>query len=264
MEDNRLEELCGSVERVVFPQRGQRLTVLELEAGEELHKVVGVLPAVAAGEQLRLKGKNGWSTRASGGSSAPSRRNSICPRVRMRSCAICPPARLRGSASPPPRGSSKNSGTRPCGSWKRNLAVSRRSRGSPPPRQKAIGEAFAGQFGLREVMLAFADYGLTPSEALRCYKRWGSAAVDKIRRNPYLLCSSGLYIGFDRADRICMGMDRPADDPARIEAGLLYVLRHNLGERTHLPARRPPDPPQRPDCWGWTGKRYGTSSPTWH
>ncbi len=112
-------------------------------------------------------------------------------------------------------------------------------KGITAAKAKAIGEAFAGQFGLREVMLAFADYGLTPSEALRCYKRWGSAAVDKIRRNPYLLCSSGLYIGFDRADRICMGMDRPADDPARIEAGLLYVLRHNLGNgHTCLPADR--------------------------
>ena len=57
MEDNRLEELCGSVERVVFRNADNGWTVLELEAGEELHKVVGVLPAVAAGEQLRLKGK---------------------------------------------------------------------------------------------------------------------------------------------------------------------------------------------------------------
>ena len=49
MEDNRLEELCGSVERVVFRNTDNGWTVLELEAGEELHKVVGVLPAVAAG-----------------------------------------------------------------------------------------------------------------------------------------------------------------------------------------------------------------------
>ncbi len=41
---------------------------------------------------------------------------------------------------------------------------------------------------------------------------------------------------FERADQICMGMDRPADDPRRIEAGLLYILRHNLNGHTCLPA----------------------------
>lgn len=100
-----------------------------------------------------------------------------------------------------------------------------------------MGEEFAGQFGLREVMLTFSQYGLTPSEALRCWKKWGTATVGMIRENPYVLCSSGLYIGFERADRICMGMDRPSDDPRRVEAGLLYVLRHNLGNgHTCLPA----------------------------
>lgn len=71
MEDNRLEELCGSVERVVFRNADNGWTVLELEAGEELHKVVGVLPAVAAGEQLRLKGK--WVEHPSFGRQFPRR-----------------------------------------------------------------------------------------------------------------------------------------------------------------------------------------------
>lgn len=58
-----------------------------------------------------------------------------------------------------------------------------------------------------------------------------------IRENPYVLCSSGLYIGFERGRPHRMGMDRPSDDPRRVEAGLLYVLRHNLGNgHTCLPA----------------------------
>ena len=56
MEEKRQEELCGSVERVVFRNEENGWTVLELEAGDELHKVVGVLPAVGVGEQLRLMG----------------------------------------------------------------------------------------------------------------------------------------------------------------------------------------------------------------
>ena len=110
-------------------------------------------------------------------------------------------------------------------------------RGITPAKARKMGEEFASQFGLREVMLTFSRYGLTPNEALRCWKRWGASTVSKIEENPYLLCSAGLYIGFERADQICMGMHRLPDDPRRIEAGILYVLRHNLSNgHTCLPA----------------------------
>lgn len=38
-------------------------------------------------------------------------------------------------------------------------------RGISPAKAQKIGEAFAAQFGLREVMLTFSQYGLTPNEA---------------------------------------------------------------------------------------------------
>ena len=109
-------------------------------------------------------------------------------------------------------------------------------KGISPSRAAKIAEEYAKQFGLREVMMAFAEYGLTPNEAFRCWKRWGSATIDRVRANPYVLCSGGLYIGFERADKICIDMGRPADDPRRLEAGVIYVLRHNLGNgHTCLP-----------------------------
>ncbi len=238
MEENRLEELCGSVERVVFRNEENGWTVLELEAGDELHKVVGVLPATGAGELLRLKGR--WVEHPSFGRQF--RVEQAEQQLPAGADAI-----LRYLSSGAVKGIGPATAVRIVEKFGDDtLRVMEEEpgrlaeiKGITPAKAQAIGEAFAGQFGLREVMLAFADYGLTPAEALRCFKRWGSAAVEKIRRNPYLLCSSGLYIGFERADRICMGMDRPADDPDRIEAGLLYVLRHNLGNgHTCLPADR--------------------------
>lgn len=238
MEENRLEELSGSVERVVFRNAENGWTVLELEAGEELHKVVGVMPAVGVGERLRLMGK--WVEHPSFGRQF--RAEQAEQHLPAGADAI-----LRYLSSGAVKGIGVATAMRIVDAFGDDtLRIMEEEpgrlaeiKGITAAKAKAIGEAFAGQFGLREVMLAFADYGLTPSEALRCFKRWGSATVEKIRRNPYLLCSSGLYISFDRADRICMGMDRPADDPARIEAGLLYVLRHNLGNgHTCLPADR--------------------------
>ena len=48
-EDEGLQSLTGTVERVVFRNEENGWTVLELEAEDELHKVVGVLPSVNVG-----------------------------------------------------------------------------------------------------------------------------------------------------------------------------------------------------------------------
>ena len=234
-ESKPLEELRGTVERVVFRNEDNGWTVLDLETEEELHKVVGVLPMASVGEYLRLQGS--WVEHKSFGR-----------QFRAESCERYLPtdssAILRYLSSGAVKGVGASTAVRIVEKFGDDtLRVMEEEpgrlseiRGITPAKAKKIGEEFASQFGLREVLLAFSQYGLTPNEALRCWKRWGSATIEKVRDNPYLLCSSGLYIGFERADQICMGMDRAADDPHRIEAGVLYVLRHNLGNgHTCLP-----------------------------
>ncbi len=238
--ENRQEQqgvqLQGTVERVVFRNEDNGWTVMEVESAGEYHKVVGVLPPVNPGEQVTLAGK--WVEHPSFG-----------PQFRAEHCQQQLPtgsdAILRYLSSGAIKGIGPSTAARILKKFgDEALQILERE-----PRRLAeipgislkkalkMGEEFAGQFGLREVMLTFSQYGLTPSEALRCWKKWGTATVGMIRENPYVLCSSGLYIGFERADRICMGMDRPSDDPRRVEAGLLYVLRHNLGNgHTCLPA----------------------------
>lgn len=252
-EEKQLDELCGSVERVVFRNEENGWTVLELESGEELHKVVGVLPMANVGEQLKLMGS--WVEHPSFGYQF---RAEHCERhLPTGSSAIL---RYLSSGAVKEVGAATavelwKVGDDTCASWKK-IPSSSEIKGISPAKAKKIGEEFASQFGLREVMLTFSEYGLTLAEALRCWKRWGSATVDKIKANPYLLCSSGLFISFERADQICMGMDRPGDDPARIEAGLLYVLRHN--QNNGIPACRWINCClQRPPCWRFLQIKYG-------
>ena len=56
MEEKKLQELQGTVGRVVFRNEDNGWTVLDLEAEEQLHKVVGVLPMASVGETLKLMG----------------------------------------------------------------------------------------------------------------------------------------------------------------------------------------------------------------
>ena len=114
MEEKKLQELQGTVERVVFRNEDNGWTVLDLEAEEQLHKVVGVLPMASVGETLKLMGawvehpSFGLQFRAEYGERyLPTDASAI-----LRYLSAAP---SRASAPPPPPALWKNSGTTPCG-----------------------------------------------------------------------------------------------------------------------------------------------------
>ena len=81
-------------------------------------------------------------------------------------------------------------------------------------------------------MMFFSGYfGMTTS--VRIYKRWGNAAVDIIKKNPYLLCDEIYGIGFERADSMAKTLGMEGDSHERIRAGLHYVLKYNAGANGH-------------------------------
>ena len=49
-----------------------------------------------------------------------------------------------------------------------------------------------------------------------------------VEKNPYLLCSDGIGINFERACDIAERLPVKPADEYRIAAGVLYVVRHNL------------------------------------
>ncbi len=225
----------GTVERVVFRNGQNGWTVLDVSAVGGLHKVVGVMPDVQTGETVKLQGE--WVDHPSFGvqfradryeHSLPQDADGV---LRYLSSGV-----IKGVGVATAAAIVKKFGEDTVRILEQEPMRLKEIRGITATRAAAIGKEFAAQFGLREVILAFSSYGLTANEAMRCYKKWGSATVDKIRENPYNLCDHTLFIGFERVNEIAARMDIAAEDSRRVEAGVLYVLRHNSGNgHTCLP-----------------------------
>lgn len=195
IEDEGLQSLTGTVERVVFRNEENGWTVLELEAEDELHKVVGVLPSVNVGERLRLLGA--WVEHASFGH-----------QFRAEHCESQLPtnatAILRYLSSGAVKGIGSATAVRIVETFgEETLHILEQEplrlaeiRGISRDKAKKIGEDFASQFGLRGGDDDLFPLRPDPNEALRCWKKWGAATIKKIRDNPYLLappaCTSGL------------------------------------------------------------------------
>ncbi|MBQ9414496.1 MAG: ATP-dependent RecD-like DNA helicase [Clostridia bacterium] len=229
------EELCGSVERIVFQKDNSDWTVIEVETAAGIVKVTGELPSIAVGETVRLKGA--WVEHPSFGR-----------QFRAVTCERYAPdttdALYRYLASGAIKGIGPALATeivRKFGDETMQILENKPLRlaeikGISEKKALQCGQEFATQAGLREILLAFSLYGLTPTEATRAYKKWGLETVKVVKANPYELCTNGLRIDFDRADAIAQGCEVSLDDPRRIAAGILHVLRHNVGNgHTCLP-----------------------------
>ena len=96
----------------------------------------------------------------------------------------------------------------------------------------AISENFKAISGARYVMMFCRDF-FTPQTAMKIYKRWGGAAVDRIRANPYRLCDDFRGISFNRADQIAASMGMTADSSERILHGARYILNAEAGHGGH-------------------------------
>lgn len=81
------------------------------------------------------------------------------------------------------------------------------------------------------------------------YRRYGDLALTALRANPYLLTEEPLFTPFPAADKLARELGLEADDPLRLEAGLLYTLSHNLDNgHVFLPYAKLLTAASR--CWG--------------
>jgi exodeoxyribonuclease V alpha subunit len=74
------------------------------------------------------------------------------------------------------------------------------------------------------IMFLVAQFNLTFAQAKVLLNRYGVAAPDIVKRNPYRLIDDIQGVGFVRADEIARRMGLPVDSPDRVQSSLIHVL----------------------------------------
>ena len=96
-----------------------------------------------------------------------------------------------------------------------------------------ISANFKEQFGIRTVMMFCQNY-FGPTTAVRVYNRWGGAAVDVIKENPYQLCEEIYGVSFEKADVIAKELGMKKNAQFRIMAGIRYLASYNAFQNGHV------------------------------
>ena len=235
MPEKILLEMNGTVEQIVYRNEKNQYTVLEMNNGEELVTVVGCMPFLSVGEELHVIGT--WGSHPSFG---PQFKAQICERSRPATAA----AMLKYLSSGAVKGIGPAMAARLVEKFGENVLKvleedpERLSAVRGISREKAgkIAEEFRRVSGIRTMMTYLSQYGLTAEEAVRVYRLYGEQTRERIENDPYCLCREELGFDFIRADGIAQNMNMPEDASCRVQAGVLFVLRHNTGNgHTCLP-----------------------------
>lgn len=97
-------------------------------------------------------------------------------------------------------------------------------RGISREKAMSIGEIYREKTEERHALLFLGQYGITPSYAIRIYKRYKDKTIDIVTKNPYSLAEDIFGIGFKIADKIAANVGISKDSPFRIRAGVKYIL----------------------------------------
>lgn len=236
MQEDTLLEMTGSVEQVIFRNEKNGYSILELNSGGELVTTVGVMPWVSVGEELRVMGT--WVNN-------PTYGTQFKVDAFERSKPATAAAMLKYLSSGAVKGIGVGMASKIVDMFGENtLSVLENEperlcaiKGITRAKAVKMSDEFKKTHGIREMMLYLSSFGISPEEAVRVWKLFGSQSVERIQEDPYCLCSEGLEIGFERADDISAKLERPQDDVCRVRAGITYVLKHNTNNgHTCLPA----------------------------
>ncbi len=230
---NELIEIEGQVEHIVYQNDENGYTVFDLSVSDtDYITAVGILPFLRVGELVKLIGK--WSLHQNYG-----RQFSV--EAYEKAMPATESAILKYLSSKAVKGVGPKTATKIVGKYgTESLDIIEHNPewltdipGITLEKAMAISESFKESFGIRSVMLFCKDF-FGPSTAVKIYKRWGGAAVDIIKQNPYKLCEEIYGIGFESADRIARSIGLGFDCVDRIKSGIKYFLQYNANQNGHV------------------------------
>lgn len=87
-----------------------------------------------------------------------------------------------------------------------------------------ISTAWVEHRSIREVMFFLQSHGISTLFAVRIFKEYGEAAIQRVAADPYALARDFWGIGFLSADKVALSIGFAEDSPMRIMAAIRHVL----------------------------------------
>ena len=92
-----------------------------------------------------------------------------------------------------------------------------------------IKDSYLKSREVRNIMVFLQSYGVTASQCMKIYYRYGQNSIAMVSENPYILSEDIPTFGFKTADKIAENLGIDKDSPFRIQSGIKYVVNNFSG-----------------------------------
>ena len=230
-----LETLTGEVANIIYSNDENGYKVLEIETEDELFVAVGYFHSVSEGETVKITGS--WTTHPTYGEQFKAEVfEKVVPATRASIMRYLASGIVKGVRESTARKLVEKFGDETLKIIESEPERLASVKGISISKAMAMHDSYMQQIGSSALVMFLQSCGISVRTSARIYKKFGSAAVDIIKENPYVLCESVDGIGFKTSDEIAAKMSYRQDSINRVRAGTLYTLRYNTQfGHTYLP-----------------------------
>lgn len=226
MAEKELERYEGEIVNIIYQNEDNGYKVVEFENDDEAFVAVGYLHGVAVGESVILTGN--WINHSTYGEQLkvvmfekkqPTTAESI---YRYLASGI-----IKGVRESTAKKIVEMFGEESLDIIANHPAKLAKIRGISMDKALSVQACYNEQVGASTLVMFLQNHGVSVNIASKVYKTFGSAAVDFINSNPYILCDEIDGISFKTADTIAQRMNISPSDANRLKSGTMYTLRYN-------------------------------------
>lgn len=226
-----VEEIFGYIDSILFSddEKGFMIAKVKEPKKREVTAVLGVMPGVHVGENIRCQGK--WKNHPKFGAQFEVLSfTSEAPTDVVGIQRYLESGMIKGIGPAYAERIVKKFGKETLDVIDGKPAKLLTIPGIGEKRVEIIVRCWQEQREIRNVMIFLRGNGVAPSFAQKIYKKYGDESIEKMRENPYRIAGEIRGVGFKSADKIAQNLGIAIDAPQRIQSGIQHVLWELSGE----------------------------------
>ena len=224
---NEKIEIVGIIEKITYKNSQNGYTVCTVKASKEHITVVGILPFISIGDNVKFNGKFIVHP-IYGEQFSAEYYETVAPKTVASILRYLSSGVIKGVGPATAERIVEKFGSE-------SLDVIQNSpddlciiKGISLEKARNISEEYKKQFGIRDLMLMLNPYHISMEKCIAIYQKLGTKAVERIKENPYLLCDYEIDLSFEKVETIAFDLGISRENEMRLASGVEYVLKRNL------------------------------------
>lgn len=232
------KQISGIIEKITYKNQQNGYTVCTVRVSRDHITVVGILPFIAIGDNVKFTGK--FTVHAVYGEQfSADYYETVAPKTIAAILRYLSSGIIKGVGPATAERIVEKFGSDALDIIQNTPDDLVTIKGISLEKARNISEEYKKQFGIRDLMLMLNPYQVSMEKCIAIYQLLGTNSIVKIKQNPYILCADDIDLPFEKVETIALDLGVSRDSKMRLVAGVEYILRKNLlNGHTCLPRKK--------------------------